>query len=123
MLKENSKFPDFCLPDEEGNLVCLHDLDELNQKWKVIYFYPKDNTPGCTKEAKDFSLLKEEFDKRNCIILGISPDSPQSHKNFIKKHNLKIKLLSDKEKRLIKKAAWGKKKVFGKEKITKKYEI
>ena len=112
-IPEGKKFPDFCLPNQDEEQVCLHDLED---KWKVIYFYPKDNTPGCTQEAKDFSKLKEEFEKLNCEILGISPDSPQSHKKFIEKHGLKIMLLSDKEKKLIKKVAWGKKKVFGKEK-------
>jgi len=82
----------------------------------LFIFYPKDNTPGCTQEGKDFSKLKEEFEKLNCVIIGISPDSPQSHKKFKEKHNLNIILLSDKDKHLIKKAAWGKKKVFGKEK-------
>ncbi|MEO2154576.1 MAG: peroxiredoxin [Nanoarchaeota archaeon] len=113
IIKEGNRFPDFCLPDQDNNDVCLHELED---KWKVIYFYPKDNTPGCTQEAKDFSSLQEEFENLNCIILGISPDSPSSHKKFIEKHNLKITLLSDKEKKLIKKVAWGKKKVFGKEK-------
>ncbi len=113
IIKEGNKFPDFCLPDENNNNVCLHDFED---KWKVVYFYPKDNTPGCTQEAKDFTKLKEEFEKLGAVIIGISPDSSNSHKKFIEKHNLNIILLSDKEKRLIKKAAWGKKKVFGKEK-------
>jgi len=113
IIKEGHKFPDFCLPDENNNNVCLHDFEN---KWKIIYFYPKDNTPGCTQEAKDFTKLKEEFEKLGAVIIGISPDSSSSHKKFIEKHKLSVILLSDKEKRLIKKAAWGKKKVFGKEK-------
>jgi len=113
IIREGNKFPDFCLPDENNSNICLHHFED---KWKVIYFYPKDNTPGCTQEAKDFTKLKEKFEKLGAVIIGISPDSPNSHKKFIEKHNLNIILLSDTEKRLIRKAAWGKKKVFGKEK-------
>jgi peroxiredoxin Q/BCP len=103
----------FCLPNQDGVEICLKDL---KGKWIVLYFYPKDNTPGCTTEAKEFSELIEEFEKLNAIIIGISPDSPKKHCNFIEKHNLKITLLSDEEKNVIKEfGAWGKKKMYGKE--------
>ena len=112
MIKEGDKFPEFCLKDEENKELCLKNI---KSKWKVVYFYPKDNTPGCTNEARDFSKLKEEFEKEKAFIVGISADSVESHKKFKEKHDLKIKLLSDPEKKLIKKAAWGKKKLYGKE--------
>ena len=104
---------DFCLPNQDNIEICLRDF---RGKWVIVYFYPKDNTPGCTTEAKEFSELLEEFEKENAVIIGISPDSPKRHCNFIQKHNLKIILLSDEEKKVIKEfGAWGKKKVCGRE--------
>lgn len=96
----NNKAPDFCLPNQDNEEVCLNDLEG---SWIVLYFYPKDNTPGCTNEAKDFSKELKNFQKLNAKIIGISPDSTKSHKNFIEKHNLKIDLLSDKDKEVLKK--------------------
>lgn len=84
--------PDFCLPDQDGNQTCLEDL---KGKWIVLYFYPRDNTPGCSLEAKNFSCLKKDFESENAIILGVSRDSLGSHKRFIEKKELKIRLLSD----------------------------
>ncbi len=86
--------PDFCLPDQEGNRTCLEDL---RGKWVVLYFYPKDNTTGCSLEAKDFSYLKKDFETENAVILGVSKDSLESHKRFIEKKELTIKLLSDEQ--------------------------
>jgi len=104
---------DFCLPNQDGVEICLRDLEG---KWVVLYFYPKDNTPGCTTEAKEFSELVDEFEKLNAVILGVSPDSIKRHTNFINKHNLKITLLSDEEKKVLKDfGAWGPKKVCGRE--------
>ena len=104
---------DFCLPNQDGVEICLRDL---RGKWIVLYFYPKDNTPGCTTEAKEFSELLPEFEKLNAVVIGVSPDSPKRHCNFIEKHDLKILLLSDEEKKVIKKfGAWGIKKMYGKE--------
>lgn len=112
-MKINEKIPNFCLPDQNNNNVCI---DEFEGKWLVIYFYPKDNTPGCTKEANQFTEKLEEFKKLNCIVIGISPDSPSSHLNFIKKYNLQHYLLCDTNKEIIKKfGAWGIKKMYGKE--------
>jgi len=88
----NSKAPDFCLKDEDGNDVCLHNF---RGGWVVLYFYPCDNTSGCTREAKDFTEKPDDFLKRNAVVLGISPDSVLSHKKFIEKHELKVTLLSD----------------------------
>ena len=104
---------DFCLPNQDNTEICLRDL---RGKWIVLYFYPKDNTPGCTTEAKEFSELIDEFEKLNAIVIGISPDSPKRHCNFIEKHNLKVLLLSDEEKKVIKElGAWGIKKMYGRE--------
>ncbi len=104
---------EFCLPNQDNIEMCLRDL---KGKWIVLYFYPKDNTPGCTIEAKEFSTLIDEFEKLNAAVIGISPDSPQKHCNFIEKHGLKITLLSDTEKNVLKEfGAWGKKKMYGKE--------
>ena len=103
----------FCLPNQDNIEICLRDL---KGKWIVLYFYPKDNTPGCTTEAKEFSNLLDEFEKLGAVVIGISPDSPKKHSNFIEKHNLTITLLSDTEKEVLKAyGAWGKKKMYGKE--------
>ncbi len=103
----------FCLKDASENQHCL---DDFKGKWIVLYFYPKDNTSGCTKEAVEFSKKIKEFNKLNCEIIGISPDSPKKHQNFIKKHNLKVLLLSDPEHKVIEQyEAWGEKKSYGKQ--------
>ena len=113
MLKTGDDAPDFELEDHEGNSVSL---GRFKGKWLVLYFYPKDNTPGCTKEACDFTEIRPEYDKMDAVIMGISPDKPASHEKFIKKHNLDILLLSDPEKEIMKAyGAWGKKKNYGRE--------
>ncbi len=105
--------PDFCLPDHSGKEHCLRDYAG---KWVVLYFYPKDNTSGCTREAKEFTEMKEEFEKLGAVIIGVSKDSPKSHAKFIEKHNLGILLLSDENHEVIEKyGAWGKKKNYGRE--------
>lgn len=86
--------PKFKLPTHNGQYVSDEDL---LGSWSVIYFYPKDNTPGCTKEAIGFSEHLDEFSKLNTRIIGISRDSAKSHASFIEKHNLKITLLSDED--------------------------
>ena len=96
---ENAK--DFCLPNQEGEEICLKDLLK-NYDYVVLYFYPKDNTPGCTMEAVEFTKLLNEFKKLNAIIVGVSTDSVESHKKFCEKYNLRIHLLSDKEKKIVK---------------------
>jgi peroxiredoxin Q/BCP len=73
------KAPEFCLPNQDETEICLRDLAG---KWVVLYFYPKDNTPGCTTEACDFSNELEEFEDLDAVILGVSPDSPKKHRNF-----------------------------------------
>ncbi|MEO1927544.1 MAG: thioredoxin-dependent thiol peroxidase [Nautiliaceae bacterium] len=107
------KAPEFCLPNQDNVEICLRDL---RGKWIVLYFYPKDNTPGCTTEAKEFSELLDEFENLDAIVIGISPDSPKKHCNFIEKHDLTVTLLSDENKEVLKAyGAWGKKKMYGKE--------
>ena len=112
-LKKNDKAPNFKLKDTNGNLVELSDFKGKNL---VLYFYPKDDTPGCTLETKDFNKLLNKFKSLDSIILGISKDSIESHKKFKKKHNIKFDLLSDEEKKSIKAyKTWGKKKFMGRE--------
>ena len=103
----------FKLPNKDEKILTESDF---KGKWIVLYFYPKDNTPGCTTEAVEFTSLLKEFQKLNAEIIGVSPDSPKSHCNFYEKQKLKIILLSDKDKKLAKKlGAYGKKKLYGKE--------
>ncbi len=112
-IEEGKEAPNFCLPDEEGKEVCL---SELKGKWVVLYFYPKDNTPGCTKEAQDFSEKIDEFRKLGAVVIGVSPDSVESHRKFKERKGLKVKLLSDEKKEVLKEyGVWQKKKNFGKE--------
>ena len=95
------------LLDEDGNEVKLKDF---LGRWIVLYIYPRDNTPGCTTEAKEFTELLPEFEKFGVLVVGVSKDSIESHRRFKEKHNLKVKLLSDPEAKLIKTlGAWSKK--------------
>ena len=100
----------FCLPDQNGKKVCL---ENFKGKWTIVYFYPKDDTPGCTIEAIDFTKKIDEFKKLNCEIVGISPDHEKSHCNFIEKHKLKITLLCDPEMEVAKKFKAYRKIFFG----------
>jgi peroxiredoxin Q/BCP len=91
-------------------------LSDQKGKWVVLYFYPKDNTSGCTVEALDFTARINEFNKLNTVIFGVGPDSCKSHQNFTSKHELKVNLLSDPEHKVLKAyGAWGKKKNYGRE--------
>lgn len=89
-----SPAPDFSLPSQEGNRVSLHDY---RGEWVVLYFYPKDQTPGCTREAHNFQADHAKFVQRNTVILGVSVDSIDSHKKFCAKEGLNFKLLSDED--------------------------
>ena len=112
-LKEGHKAPEFCLNDKDGKNVCLKDY---NGKWVVLYFYPKDNTSGCTKEAIEFSEEINFFRENSAEVIGISPDSEKSHTNFINKHDLKVTLLSDPDKEVLKDyGVWNLKKMYGRE--------
>lgn len=91
-------------------------LDDFKGKWLIIYFYPKDDTPGCTMEGIEFTKNLSKFTKLNSIVIGISPDSEESHCKFAEKHKLEIELLSDPDKKVIKEfGVWGKKNLYGKE--------
>ncbi|MFX1391682.1 MAG: thioredoxin-dependent thiol peroxidase [Promethearchaeota archaeon] len=112
-LKIGGNAPKFCLPDKDNNEVCL---DDYKGKYVVLYFYPKDNTPSCTTEAIGFTGILPKLEKLKAVVIGISPDSPESHAKFIEKKNLNIILLSDINKKVIKEyGKWAKKKFRGKE--------
>ena len=113
MVEIGTRAPDFCLPNQDEEEICLHDL---KGKWVVLYFYPRDNTPGCTTEACDFTNELPEFQKLNAEVLGVSADSPKSHRGFMEKHGLKINLLSDQKHEVMEKyGVWRLKKNYGKE--------
>jgi len=113
MIKENAKAPDFTLPSTNGENQKLKDL---LGKYVVIYFYPKDDTPGCTIETNDFNKLLTKFKKLNCEIFGISKDTINSHDKFREKFKIRFDLLSDTEIKVLKKyKVWGKKKFMGRE--------
>ena len=110
-LKIGDKIPKFSLNLSDDTVI---NSKNLIGKTYVIYFYPKDNTPGCTNEAKDFSCLFKDFEKLNVEIVGVSKDSIKTHQNFIEKHKLKIKLGSDLEGKVIEKfGVWVEKKMYG----------
>ena len=112
-MTKNTKAPNFKLESTSGKII---ELNKIKSKYIVLYFYPKDDTPGCTLETKDFNKLFNKFKSLDSIILGISKDSIESHKKFKKKHNIKFDLLSDEEKKSIKAyKTWGKKKFMGRE--------
>ncbi|MBU6141552.1 thioredoxin-dependent thiol peroxidase [Patescibacteria group bacterium] len=105
------KAPSFALPDQEGT---MHSLADLKGKWVLLYFYPKDNTPGCTIEACGIRDSFPDFQKVKAVVLGVSADPPQSHARFIEKYNLPFTLLSDeKHETLQAYGVWGKKKFMG----------
>ena len=111
-LKANTKAPNFKLPSTDNSIF---ELNKVKKKNIILYFYPKDDTPGCTIESKDFSKLNNLITKKNTIVLGVSKDSIKSHLKFIKKYKLKFNLLSDEKLLLIKKyGVWGKKSFLGK---------
>ncbi len=113
MLEVGTKAPEFCLPNQDEVEMCLRDL---KGKWIVLYFYPKDNTPGCTTEACDFTEALPDFSALDAVIMGVSPDSPKKHRNFIEKKDLKITLLSDEEKEVCELYdVWKLKKNYGRE--------
>ena len=112
MLKAGMKAPDFTLCDKDGRLVSLSDF--LGKK-VVLYFYPKDNTPGCTRQACAFATNYDEFKKKGVEVIGVSKDSVSSHAKFAEKHGLPFILLSDPELTAIKAyEVWQEKKLYGK---------
>ncbi len=112
MLELGTKAPDFQLPDQDGK---MHSLSEYRGKKVILYFYPKDNTPGCSKQACGFSELYPQFVEKDTVVLGVSKDSVASHKRFQEKFNLGFTLLSDTELEVIKAYdVWQEKKLYGK---------
>ncbi len=112
MIKINSKAPICNLPSSNNQNFEIN--KNLNQ-YLAIYFYPRDNTPGCTSEAKDFSKLYKEFKKLDCEVIGISKDNIESHKKFIDKFKIPFQLLSDEKMVMLKKyGVWGEKSMYGK---------
>jgi len=103
---------EFVLKDEDGKEIRLSDF---KGKWLVLYFYPRDNTPGCTTEALEFTSLVDGFAGCGAVVVGVSPDSCESHQKFKVRHNLGVRLLSDPERGLMEHyGAWGEKKMYGK---------
>ena len=112
-LNEGDTAPDFCLLDQDEKNICLKDYRGKNV---ILYFYPKDNTPGCSLEAMTFTKFKDEFEKLNTTVLGVSKDSCESHRKFIEKKGLNVTLISDEEKVIHEKyGVWRLKKFMGKE--------
>ncbi|GIW66582.1 MAG: peroxiredoxin [Candidatus Parcubacteria bacterium] len=110
-LKIDQPAPDFSLKDQNGD---FHRLSDYKGKWVLVYFYPKDNTPGCIKEACVIRDNFPAFEKLNIAILGISNDTVESHKKFAQKYKLPFTLLADDKKEVVKKyGVWGKKKFMG----------
>jgi peroxiredoxin Q/BCP len=106
------KAPSFTLPDQNG---VLRSLNDYLGKWVLLYFYPKDDTPGCTKEACGFRDIADQYSKNGIVVIGISKDSVTSHMKFAEKYHLTYTLLSDESKKVIESyGAWGEKKFMGK---------
>ena len=112
MLQIGTKAPEFSLPDEDGK---IRNLSDYEGKKLILYFYPKDNTPGCTKQACGFGELYPQFNKKGVEVIGISKDSVASHKKFKEKYTLPITILADPELKVIQAYdVWKEKKMYGK---------
>ena len=114
-IEERKAAPAFTLQDATGNKVALKDLRGHNV---IVYFYPRDNTPGCTKEACGFRDVWKDMQKQEAVVLGISPDSPTSHQKFATQYQLPFTLLCDPDKKVMEKyGAWGEKMMYGKKTV------
>lgn len=112
MLEAGTKAPQFTLPDQDGNPVSLSDFAG---KKVVLYFYPRDNTPGCTRQACAFAAAYEDFKKLDAVVIGVSKDSAASHRKFAEKHGLPFLLLADPELTVLQAyGVWQEKKLYGK---------
>jgi peroxiredoxin Q/BCP len=112
MLKAGRKAPTFKLADQDGK---MHALKDYAGKWLLMYFYPKDDTPGCTKEACTIAEIYKDFKRMGVVVCGVSKDSVKSHKKFAEKYSLPFTLLSDESTEMIQKyQAWGEKTMRGK---------
>lgn len=113
MLKIGEPAPNFTLNDTDGRAVSLTDFVGKNL---VLYFYPKDDTPGCTLEAQQFSTAKPDYEALNAVVVGVSKDSVKSHQKFCRKYGLRVTLLSDPDHQVIESyGAWQPKKLYGQE--------
>lgn len=111
-ISEGSKAPSFTLPDQDGK---EHSLSDYKGKYVIVYFYPRDSTPGCTKEACTFRDNIKAFTDKDCVIFGVSKDSAKSHTNFIAKYDLPFTLLTDADGAMMEEYdAWGEKNNYGK---------
>lgn len=111
-LKEGQKAPDFSAKDQHGNTITL---DQFSGKKIVLYFYPKDDTPGCTAEACDFRDNYQGLQAQGIVVLGLSVDDEKSHQKFATKHNLPFTLLADPDKKIVEDyGVWGEKNMYGK---------
>lgn len=114
-VQEGKAAPAFTLPDAAGTKVALKDLRGRDV---IVYFYPRDNTPGCTKEACGFRDLWNDIQQAGAVVLGISPDSQAAHEKFAAQHDLPFTLLSDPDKKVMEKyGAWGEKTMYGKKTV------
>ncbi|MEO0481496.1 MAG: thioredoxin-dependent thiol peroxidase [Planctomycetota bacterium] len=112
MIEVGKKAPAFTLPDQDDNKVKLKDYEG---QWVVLYFYPRDDTPGCTVQACGFTATIADFEDIGATVLGCSPDTTEKHRKFIEKHDLGITLLSDPDHKVLEKyGAWGEKNMYGK---------
>lgn len=113
MLEIGQEAPQFCALNQDDIEICSRDL---KGKWIVLYFYPRDLTPGCTTEACDFTAAEPEFDSLDAVVLGVSPDDTAKHRKFIEKHTLNITLLADIDKKMCEDyGVWQLKKFMGRE--------
>lgn len=113
MVEVGDAAPEFCLPADGVEEICLN---SYLGRWVVLYFYPKDNTSGCTREAMDFTAALESVHALGAEVLGVSRDSPESHRRFAEKNGLKVKLLSDSDHKVMDAyGVWALKKMYGKE--------
>ena len=112
MLEIGTKAPDFSLPDQNGD---IHTLSQYKGQKVILYFYPRDNTAGCTKQACGFTQLRPQFEEKGAVVIGISKDTVASHKRFEEKQNLNITILADPELTAIQAYdVWKEKKLYGK---------
>ncbi len=115
MVEAGRQAPAFRLPDQDGEQISL---SELKGQWVVLYFYPRDDTPGCTTEACEFTSVLDDFRELDAVVLGCSPDGAEAHRKFIAKHNLKVRLLSDSShETMADYGAWGEKVLYGRKSI------
>lgn len=114
MLQIGKQAPDFSLKNQVGESISLNDYK--GKQWVILYFYPKDDTEGCTLEAQGFSTLKKDYDALHATVIGVSKDTTQSHQKFCAKFGLQVTLLSDNDGQVIERyEAWGPKKMFGRD--------